>query len=273
MTGDMSSVVPRCAPLPRSRAGGAPPASAPLLGNRVCIPICPLSYFVTKASGCVLRLEARLLSVHKCQTCLLPQPAAAHARAGARARAPPAGLRTGPGGPCRLARRASAGERPRGLGAGKAWEHRSEASRSTVPSGPGQREAPLPGMRRSEACLRQEAPGAGAQEPATLGRLSHCSSRKSSNVLRGPEEAPGKSSSTSRDIAQWSPSEQRFGRHVLPSEAFGQTRITQDDELSTVLRPEERRVSSRRAAALKPVVAERLPEPERPPVTGAIQGL
>lgn len=165
MTGDTSSVVPRCAPLPRSRAGGAPPASAPLLGNRVCIPICPLSYFVTKASGCVLRLEARLLSVHKCQPCLLPQPAAGHARAGARARAPPAGLRTGPGGPYRLARRASAGERPRGPGAGKAWEHRSEASRSTVPLGTSQREAPLPGMRRSEACLRQEAPGAGAQYP------------------------------------------------------------------------------------------------------------
>ena len=46
MTGDISSVVPRCAPLPRSRAGGAPPASAPLLGNRVCIPICRLSCFV-----------------------------------------------------------------------------------------------------------------------------------------------------------------------------------------------------------------------------------
>lgn len=119
MTGDISSVVPRCAPLPRSRAGGAPPASAPLLGNRVCIPICRLSYFVTKASGCVLRLEARLLSVHKCQTCLLLQPAAGHARVGARARPPPAGLRTGPGGPCRLARRASARERPRGPGAGK----------------------------------------------------------------------------------------------------------------------------------------------------------
>lgn len=165
MTGDMSSVVPRCAPLPRSRAGGSPPASAPLLGNRVCTPICPLSYFVTKASGCVLRLEARLRSVRKCQTCLLPQPAAGHALVGARAWAPPAGLRTGTGGPCRLARRASAGERPRGPGAGKAREHRSEASRSTVPLGPGQKEAPLPGMRRSETSLRQEAPGAGAQYP------------------------------------------------------------------------------------------------------------
>lgn len=54
--------------------------------------------------------------------------------------------------------------------------------------------------------------------------LSHCSSRKSRNVLRDPEEAPGKASCTSRDTAQWTPSEQRFRRRVLPSEGFGQTR-------------------------------------------------
>lgn len=114
MTGDISSVVPRCAPLPRSRAGGAPtsppPTPAPSQRATAWTPICRLSYFVTKASGCVLRLEARLLSVHKCQTCLLPQPAVGHARVGARARPPPAGLRTGPGHP---GKRESLARKPR----------------------------------------------------------------------------------------------------------------------------------------------------------------
>lgn len=114
MTGDISSVVPRSAPLPRSRAGGAPtsppPTPAPSQRATAWTPICRLSYFVTKASGCVLRLEARLLSVHKCQTCLLLQPAVGHARVGARARPPPAGLRTGPGHP---GKRESLARKPR----------------------------------------------------------------------------------------------------------------------------------------------------------------
>lgn len=112
--------------------------------------------------------------------------------------------------------------------------------------------------------LAQDPGSPAAQEPAKLGP-SHCSSRKSRNVLPGPEEAPGKASSTSRDSAQWTPLEQRFRRRVLPSEGFGQARNAQDDELSTVLTETRGKQGIfQGAAALKPVVAERLLEPERP---------
>lgn len=78
---------------------------------RHCLdPHLPAFLFRDQASGCVLRLEARLLSVHKCQTCLLLQPAVGHARVGARARPPPAGLRTGPGHP---GKRESLARKPR----------------------------------------------------------------------------------------------------------------------------------------------------------------
>lgn len=61
MTGDISSVVPRCAPLPRSRAGGAPttppPTPAPSQRATAWTPICRRSYFVIKRLdvSCVLR--------------------------------------------------------------------------------------------------------------------------------------------------------------------------------------------------------------------------
>lgn len=99
---------------------------------------------------------------------------------------------------------------------GKPGGRRPKTSRSTFPLGPSRKEAPLPGTRRPETCLRIEAPGSSAPSPSRP-PLACCSSPLTRLLPLPPRRLP-------LPLCSWGREAATAPTHPQPAEVTGPPR-------------------------------------------------